>query len=142
MQSSLPSQFRGQLSNSGFFHRYKLNSKLNSYYLGGDFNGDGPLDYAISVIDRETTKYPIAKLIDPNNYVLIGADVNLSNIEMDDLKWIDALSIYNEQHVEMDVEEAEKVSLNSESILAIKTESASGIIYWNSSEFPWYQQGH
>lgn len=73
--------------------------------------------------------------------MLIGAGVSLSNREMDDFRWMDAWSVYDEKSVELGVGETEQISLNSEAILAIKTESASGIIYWNGEEFLWYQQG-
>jgi hypothetical protein len=35
----------------------------------------------------------------------------------------------------------EPPELKGDAIMAIKTESASGLIYWNGSKFEWCQQG-
>lgn len=57
----------------------------------------------------------------------------------DDYAWMDAWKVYTDKDVETGVGETEKITLKGEAILAIKVESASGLIYWTGTEYRWYQ---
>lgn len=141
LSSSLPYELRGKLYDSGFLEKYDLNSKINPFYLRGDFNGDNSMDYAILVVDKSSNKTGIAVVFKPGTYELIGAGKSLKNRQMDDFWWMDAWTVYTDRAVDIGVGETEQLNLDSDAILAIKTESSSGIIYWNGTEFLWYQQG-
>ncbi|MEQ9101978.1 MAG: hypothetical protein RIF40_22685 [Imperialibacter sp.] len=141
LSSSLPSDLSGKLSQSGFLKEYDLNVALNPFYLRGDFNGDEKMDYAIAVTDKQTKKRGIAIFTSQTDFVLIGAGNSLPNRKMDDFGWMDAWYVYSNRTVEIGAGETEELKLTTDAIMAVKTESASGLIYWNGKEFRWYQQG-
>jgi hypothetical protein len=43
--------------------------------------------------------------------------------------------------IEQGADQKKTPKAKGDSILLEKTESASGIVYWDGSEFGWYQQG-
>ena len=59
----------------------------------------------------------------------------------DDFGWMDAWHVYEKGKVEQGASEGKPPKLKGDAIMAIKTESASGLIYWNGKKFDWYQQG-
>lgn len=131
LSESLPAELRGKMYDKGFFDLYKLNAKLNPFYLRGDFNGDQQIDYAISVQEKSTNKIGIAIFTSLITYELVGAGKKMGNREIDDFRWMDAWSVYIVRNVEHGVGESKKISLNSDAIQVIKTESSSGLIYWD-----------
>jgi hypothetical protein len=58
-----------------------------------------------------------------------------------DFNWMDAWQIYPKGPVEKGVGEGNPPVLKGDAILAIKTESANGLIYWTGAAYRWYQQG-
>jgi len=141
LSESLPTDLSRTLRQSGFLKKYDLNEVVNPFYLRGDFNGDAKMDYAIAVTDKQTDKRGIAIFTSQTDFVLIGAGTSLPNRDMDDFRWMDAWYVYDNRQVGIGVGETEELILTSDAIMAVKTESASGIIYWNGKEFRWYQQG-
>ncbi len=142
LRSSLPDEINYNQQNKSFFEKYLLSEKPNPFYLRGDFNGDGNQDYAISVVNRSNGKRGVAVFFSHTNYEIIAAGMPLlEDGRHDDLWYIDAWSVYSKREVELGVGETEEITLTAEAILAIKTESSSGIIYWDGKKFRWYQQG-
>lgn len=142
-ESNLPEEIFRFYNQDEIKGSYSIRTDLNPFYLRGDFDGDKKQDYALSIVDRKTGKKGILVYhMGTKNYYIIGAGKPLVNGNGgDDYKWMDAWKVYVHKDVEIGVGETDKITLKGEGILAIKMESASGIIYWTGENYKWYQQG-
>ena len=78
--------------------------------------------------------------IGADEYVVIGAGNRIGN-GGDDFRWMDAWQVYPRGEVGQGADPATPPRLIGDALLAINTESASGVIYWSGSRYEWYQQG-
>lgn len=142
-ESNLPDEIAAFYKQDKIKSIYSLRTDLNPFYLRGDFDGDKKMDYAISIVERKTDKKGILIFHSGTKaHYVIGAGRPLRNGNgRDDYNWMDAWTVYVDKDVEIGVGETEKITLKGEAILAIKVESASGLIYWTGKEYKWYQQG-
>lgn len=142
-ESNLPDEVATFYEQDKIKSNYSLRTDLNPFYLRGDFDGDKKQDYAISIIERKTNKKGILIFhIGTKTHYVVGAGQPLKNGNGgDDYKWMDAWKVYVDKDVDVGVGETDKIILKGEAILAIKVESASGLIYWSGKEYRWYQQG-
>jgi hypothetical protein len=141
---NVPSEI-GELVTGGHFgETYDLMFSLNPFYLRGDFDGDGKPDYALRIRSKKDGKTGIAIWLSGlRRFVILGAGVPWKfgdSIETD-LDWMDLWQVYAKQPIERGVEAGPPPKLIGEAILAAKSESGSGLIYWNGKRFAWYQQG-
>ena len=142
-QSNLPDELHQFYNLDKIKTAYSIRTDLNPFYLRGDFDGDTKQDFALSIVDKKTEKVGILVYhTGTKSYFIIGAGKSLSNGNGgDDFDWMDAWKVYSQKKVEIGVGESTKIELKGEAILAIKLESASGLIYWTGNEYRWYQQG-
>jgi hypothetical protein len=142
-ESNLPDEVAPFYKQDKIKSIYSLRTDLNPFYLRGDFDGDKKQDYAISIIERKTNKKGVLIFhTGTKTHYIIGAGQSLKNGNGgDDYNWMDAWTVYVDKDVEVGVGETEKITLKGEAILAMKVESASGLIYWTGKEYKWYQQG-
>ncbi len=119
---------------------YERNPKLRPCYLKGDFDGDRKPDYAVPIRERRTGKSGIAILnSSTGSWALLAAGFLFNGY--DDMSWMDVWSVYPKGRVERGVEEGPPPRLKGDAIMAEKSESASGLIYWTGKRYHWYQQG-
>lgn len=142
-ESNLPEEIYHFYNQEKIITIYSIRTDLNPFYLRGDFDGDKRQDYALSIVDRKTSKKGILIYhTGTKAHYIIGANKPLSNGNGgDDYKWMDAWKVYVDKDVESGAGETEKITLKGEGILVKKLESASGIIYWTGKDYKWYQQG-
>jgi len=142
-QSNLPEELYHYYNQDKIKTIYSIRTDLNPFYLRGDFDGDKKQDYALSIVEKNTDKKGILVYhTGTNTHYIVGAGRSLSNGNGgDDYNWMDAWKVYVDKEVEIGVGETTKITLKGEAILAIKVESASGLIYWTGREYKWYQQG-
>jgi hypothetical protein len=110
---------------------YELRTDVNPFYLKGDFDGDKQLDYAINIVEKKTLKKGILIYHSgTNKYFILGAGKPFKEKHPgDNFSWMDAWKITEGENKKKD------------SILVIKTESSSGVIYWTGKEYKWRQEG-
>ncbi|MFO0994923.1 MAG: hypothetical protein U1E67_23670 [Hyphomicrobiales bacterium] len=137
--TSLPPPVFESLANFPKTANYTLSTRLNPYYVQGDFDGDGKTDTAVLVTERASGKQGIAFILD-RGIEVVGAGTSIGN-GGDDLSWMDAWYVFGKNKVEQGAFDEAPPTLKGDGLMAIKTESASGLIYWNGSGFAWYQQG-
>ena len=118
---------------------YTLTARLNPFYVQGDFDGDGKADTAILVVEKASGKHGIAFILE-RGIEVVGGGHPIGN-GGDDLSWMDAWYVFEKDKVEHGAFDDAPPVLKGDALMAIKTESASGLIYWNGSGFAWYQQG-
>ena len=124
-----------------FDKKYKFISRLNPFYLRGDFNGDNKLDIAVFIEELSSKKQGIAILnYGSEDIFVVGAGKNI-RVGGDDFSWMDIWSVRREGPVERGVEEGTPPLLKGEAINVGKSESSSAIIYWTGSKYDWYHQG-
>ena len=142
-ESNLPDEIYDFYSQEKIKTIYSIRTDLNPFYLRGDFDGDKKPDYALSIVEKKTKKKGILIYhTGTKTHYVIGAGKSLSDGNGSaDYNWMDAWKVYVDKDVEMGVGEKKKITLKGEAILAIKVESASGLIYWTGKNYRWYQQG-
>jgi hypothetical protein len=137
---------------SGLSNRYVFCSRLNPFYQRGDFDGDGKQDFAIWIRELKSNKIGIAILHRRTEKVSIIGAGNMIVDRTGKALWprsnggdsfddIDAWHVHDKGKVEQGVEEGSPPILKGDALMLIKTESASGLIYWTGKRYAWYQQG-
>lgn len=133
---NLPVALRGCLQNEQRSDLV-LSDRMNPFFLRGDFNGDGNLDFAVLVSQRTTGKQGIAVcLAGERAPIVIGAGRAFAfegGKQFDDLKSFDSWKI--------DDDSLDRKPARAERIHLIAKERGSGLIYWNGKEFRWKQLG-
>ena len=137
-RSSLPWWIGSVLSQLDPPNRYEFSSRLNPFYLQGDFDGDNKQDIAIWIKNRETNKSGIAIIHrSTGNIYLVGAGnpiVNEAGEVLwakskggDSLDFIDAWLVYEKDGVGQGVGEGPPPILKGDALLLINRECQ-----WNS----------
>jgi len=143
---NIPEPLRPAVETPSFKAAFEIGTWLNPFYLRGDFDGDGSLDYAILVKRRSDGKKGIAVWLGgktgPGLIVLgAGTKTRVGGSDTDDWDFFDSWQVYGKRTVLQGVGEGKPPKLIGEAILIERTESASGLIYWDGKKFRWYQQG-
>jgi hypothetical protein len=124
-----------------FDRTYRFITRLNPYYLRGDFNGDGRADVAVLIERLSDKKQGIAIFhFGEATIRVVGAGRPLNN-GLDDFSWMDIWYVYPKMPVEQGVEEGPPPKLRGEALSVEQWESGSAIVYWNGQQYVWYQQG-
>jgi hypothetical protein len=133
---NLPSWAGSILSEQRFASTYAITTRINPYFLQGDFNGDGRLDIAVMIEHKPTMQQGIAILhAGPMTPIVVGAGREIGNGGAD-FSWLDAWSIETR-----DPRGKSAPTLRGDALLVQKLESASGLIYWDGAAYRWRQQG-
>jgi hypothetical protein len=141
-ESNLPDKLQELFRQDSIKSFYKINKEINPFYLRGDFDADGKIDYALAIIEIKSGKKGILIYHTGTKEIFFaGAGKKIPNSYGDSFHWMDAWKVYDKKDVGIGVGETKKLVLKGEAILAMKLESSSGIIYWDGKQYRWYQQG-
>ena len=139
--ANLPPLVRESFENSPQAKRYAFSAHINPFYLHGDFDGDGQLDTAVWITERATGKSGIAIFhAKANRLVIVGAGRDLGNAG-DNFSGLDAWHVFGRGPVQRGADGKPPPKLCGDALMVMKTESASGLIYWDGNRYGWYQQG-
>jgi len=123
-------------------HIYDFSSRINPFYLRGDFDGDGKPDFAVLIVSKSHHEDGIAMCLSSLHKVeIVGAGVEFYKWRNKTFGFFDAWQVYAKSSVQQGVGEGPPPKLVGEAILLEKTEAASGLLYWDGNRFLWYQQG-
>jgi hypothetical protein len=132
---NLPSWASPVFGEQRFASTYALTTRINPYFLQGDFNGDGQLDVAVLVQLKRTMQQGIAILhAGSMTPIVVGAGKEIGN-GGDDFSWLDAWSVSARDT------RGKTAPGRGDALLVQKLESASGLIYWDGRAYQWRQQG-
>jgi hypothetical protein len=139
--SSLGSDVTTNLSRPGVLDGYAVTAHLNPYYLHADFDGDGRQDTALLVRHKASSKRGIAVLHSSDGRVhFIGAGTSVGS-GGDNFDWMDAWHVQRRGPVGKGPHnDTEPPILKGDALHVIKTESASGLLYWSGERYEWYQR--
>jgi hypothetical protein len=141
LSSSLSPHALRVLESDAASKRYALVAHLNPFYIHGDFNGDGRIDTAVLIKDRDSGKTGIAVVhAGARSAIILGAGRKFGN-GGDDFKWMDAWHLHPRGIVERGAGQGAPPILRGDALMVIKTESANALVYWNGKRYAWYQQG-
>ena len=133
---NLPSWANSILGEQRFASTYALTTRINPYFLQGDFNGDGRLDIAVLIEHKRTAQQGIAILHAGSiNPIVVGAGREIGNGGAD-FSWLDTWSVSAR-----DTRGKGAPTTRGDALLVQKLESASGLIYWDGAAYRWRQQG-
>ena len=141
---NVPNEILHAVALGEFANTYKLDGSVNPFYLRGDFDGDGIADYAFRIKSKVGNDFGIAIWLSSlKRVVVLGAGVpfKVSGSIVLNLNFLDTWQVFGKHRVERAVDSVAPPRLLGEAILAGKSESASGLIYWTGKSFAWYQQG-
>ncbi len=140
-QQNLPPWALSILEEHSVASTYAPSTKINPYFLHGDFNGDGRLDVAVLIVRKTTGQQGIAILhAGERTAQVAGAGRAVGNGEAD-FSWLDAWSVFVKQPVLPGASGTHSPSLRGDALLVQKLESASALLYWDGTTYRWYQQG-
>ena len=117
-----------------------VETRLNPFYLTGDFDGDGKLDIALLIRNLKTDEAGIAIAHRDHSVFIFGAGTD-SNNHGSNFSWMDAWSVYPKGIVLQGATDKSPPDLVGDAVLVMKLESSSAIIYWDGAQYHWYQQG-
>jgi hypothetical protein len=139
---NIPDEIEMQLQTGPFEKSYSLSGRINPFYLRGDFDGDGKPDYAFAITSKTDQARGIAIWLSSQKKILVLGAGNpfRYGVVTKDLAF-DVWQVYGKRPVEQGATAEVAPKLIGEAILVGKSESASGLIYWNGKSFAWYQQG-
>jgi len=126
---------------------FKLDNRLNPFYLEADYNGDGNIDIAIPIIEIKTEKVGFAIIHRKTNDIyIIGAGTKVKNGLSDDMSYIDIWKVNREKINEAGLEENTgsgkkgELIIENASLQIEKSEVGGGQIYWNGNEYAYFHQ--
>lgn len=145
LEFNIPDEVRRFFKEKPNLARYQVSSRINPFYLRGDFDGDGSTDLAVLVIEQKTKRRGMV-VFHPkkDSYFVVGAGRDFLRSDGYNYKDFDfkAWSVYTKDEVGQSLhEEDPPPRLLGEAILAEWPEAGSGIIFWNGEEYKWYQVG-
>lgn len=120
--------------------QYMFEASINPFYLHGDFDGDGKRDTVILVKEKATGKSGYGFVMGKAKVAVVGAGTPIDDMG-DDFSALDAWYVEPRGKVPQGATDQSPPKLKGDALMVIKTESASGLIYWDGKRFRWYQQG-
>ena len=136
-----PSWVIDLVEEKNFDKKYKFISRMNPFYLRGDFNGDQKPDIAIFIEEIATKKQGIAIFHYGFKSIHIAGAGNKIRVGGDDFSWMDIWNVLRKGPIERGVEEGAPPTLKGEALYVGKSESSSAIIFWTGKKYEWYHQG-
>jgi hypothetical protein len=117
--------------------RYRVDRRLNPFYLRGDFNGDSKPDYAVWIEEVSTGKKGIAICLGEVSQSLhvLGAG---TPFELEGGRRFDD---FKEDFDLWGVRDRGKLSKKGDGLYLAHAESGSGLVYWDGKRFVWLQLG-
>jgi hypothetical protein len=138
-EQNVPNEVIEAFHNSSVDTLLEFSFHLNPFYLRGDFDGDGKVDYAILIKHKKNGKHGIAICYSSKKQVfIIGAGNKFGNGN-DDFIWIDIWSVSPKLLDYKSHWENNALNMIAEGIEVGKSESSAAMIYWDGKEFKWYQ---
>jgi len=141
---NVPNEILEQVEKGPLANSYVIDGSINPFYLRGDFDGDNRPDFAFRVKSKAGSTSGIAIWLSSlRNFIVLGAGVpfKVSGASVTNLDFLNTWQVFGKATVERGVESGPPPRLAGDAILAGKSESANGLIYWNGKVFVWYQQG-
>lgn len=125
-RQNIPPGIESLFKEKGLLEAYDFYFQKNPFYLRGDFNGDGQPDIAV-LVQQKSTKVPYVSIIHQGSKKIFVTSYSGSDI------WY----VYGMKKVGQNVFGATPPLLKGEAIWIEKSESASGLIYWNGKKYDW-----
>ena len=112
----------------------EISRRMNQFYLRGDFNGDGKVDFVVLVQERQSKKQGFAFCFaaDPASPHIVGAGTSLAlegGVRRDDLSAFDVWGVV--------VSSPKRPRI--EALFLEQAEAGSGLLVWNGRKLVWRQ---
>lgn len=142
LASNLPRAFSEYLRSAEGLDSYKLEARINPFYLQGDFNSDGHTDTVVFVVETQSRKRGLLIVHGATNDRYVLAAGTLFSGRGDNFSRFDAWHVYPRGAVSRGADAAtDPPTLRGDGVYLEVLESSSGIVYWDGAKYAWYQQG-
>lgn len=141
---SLPSGVKVMIESPSRASSLEVCAFVNPFYQRWDFDGDGVVDLAVLVQEKQGGRRGIAVVRGGSSSIVpigIGHPVGAGG---GDLRWMDAWLVLDKQAMakqRLEFRGKWGSSFRGEALVLKKTESASGLVGWNGDSFVWEQLG-
>ena len=146
---NLPDPAQKCMEASHIFDRFSLSDRVNPFYLRGDFDGDGQQDYAVLVTDQKSKKSAMVICLSSHKSAdvlgksgrMIRVGTKSDGYDLEDFDWMDAWQVHPRiAPIPSELNDASTVGkMVGEGIRVERTEAASALVYWDGTNFRWYQ---
>ncbi|HWG48084.1 MAG TPA: hypothetical protein VN669_00240 [Candidatus Acidoferrales bacterium] len=147
---NIPRPVWERLDKEKLLSTYEISTKLNPFYLRGDFDGDGKPDYAVLITNRATKILGIAILRSRAQHVdILGAGgIRLRRAPtadgspamlIDNFGWVDAWHVVPKEPLKPTGWDKPVSPMVGEGIEVEKTEASSALIYYDGESYRWLQ---
>lgn len=138
---NIPGWVRDVYTEKELDKRVEFSFHLNPCYLRGDFNGDGEADVAVLVRSLSDSEVGIAVFhYGTKDARILGAGTVIGNGGRD-FSWMNIWTVFRKGEAGQGATDKAPPKLLGDALLVEKSESASGLIYWDGEKYAWYQQG-
>jgi hypothetical protein len=124
---------------SGLQSKYTPYTRMNPFFITGDFDGDGDTDIALWVKNNETHKVGVLILTKAGKQTFVAGAGQNTEERGADYSYIDSWTLLRKGEVLDSGYESEKVPLIGDAIVLVKSEASAFAIYWNGRKFKFYQ---
>jgi hypothetical protein len=143
----LPDWVRRNLDRNNSGINLTIEESVNPFYLEADFNGEGKLDIALFVRNKDNEKTGIWILHgEDRDSHLVGAGIKIE--KLDSFDWMDIWKVYRYKTAEktiftdnFDIAGSETVKLPNIAISVSQSEGASNLIVWDGKKYIWIHTG-
>jgi hypothetical protein len=139
-RSCLPSSVVQRFTESELNPQYKIGFRaVNPFYLTGDFDGDGRMDYILRLVSKKD-KHKEEDAV----FFAEGAPRILSKDIKEDYPGPAWYVVPKEEKISLgatDEPEAKPPTPKGDSIMMVRPESSSALVFWNGSQFELFWQG-
>jgi len=143
-EKNLPDDVIKEFEIGPFADTYRISLRLQPLYLRGDFDGDSRPDYAIPIESISDHLKGIGIWLSTQKKIFVlgaGQPFAFGSSVEKDLNAIYMWEVYEKKAVKQGARAEPPPKLLGDALAVRKTGSASGLIYWDSKNFTWYEQG-
>lgn len=146
-REKLPDWVGAEVVESAKGQSYRIDEKMNPFYLEADFNNEGMVDIAIFVQNSQTGESGIIiKHREDKSTHILAAGQTFN--KMTDLDWMDFWKLYREPYADkttftddLDIEGSERIEINYIAIQVGQSEGSSNLIIWGGKQYSWIHTG-
>lgn len=138
LMQNLPQWAQSTIQTMEFSSKYRISLQLNPFFYEEDFDGDKQRDLALFIEAKKSGMKGILILNGKKkSMTVLGAGIGFANAG-DNFDWI---NVWRPDRKFKLLPNSKPPVPTGVSLWVERFESGSGVIYWNGTEYHWFQEG-